>query len=29
MQTNNLCSVELLEIELFHHLNVSEQMNDV
>ena len=28
-QTNELCEIELLEIELFHHLIVYKQMTDV
>ena len=29
VQTNNLCQIELLEIELFDHLPVCKQMTDV
>ena len=29
MQANNLCWIELFEIELFDHLTVSKQMSDV
>ena len=29
MQTNDLCKIELFEIELFDHLNVFKQMTDV
>ena len=29
MQTNDLCKIELLEIELFDHLTVCKQMTNV
>ena len=29
MLTNDLCEIELFEIELFDHLTVSKQMTDV
>ena len=29
MQTNDLCLIELLEIELFDHLTVYKQITDV
>ena len=29
MQMNELCSIELLEIELFDHLTVCKQITDV
>ena len=29
VQTNDLCQIELLQIESFDHLNVCKQMTDV
>ena len=29
IQTNDLCEIELLKMELFHHLTVCKQMTDV
>ena len=29
MQINDLCEIELLEIELLSHLNVCKQMTDI